>query len=190
MCTWGKILGGQQGLTMMELMVVIAILAIMAGISISALSEYIPDYRLGSAVRQLVTDLHKAKTEAIKRNTHAVVVFNPGTYSPNGEVGSYMVFIDDGEGGGISKNFTHDGEEEIIMNKTMPRSVSLYCVSFTSLASANNRISYNSLGLPKASTNSIFGSIYLRNNKSKYYRVITNMYGGIRISESTNGTFS
>ena len=181
-----------QGMTLIELLIVIGILAIMAGMTMSALGEYIPEYRLNAAVRELATDLQNAKTEAIKRNAYIVVVFSPGIYSPEGEIGSYFMFVDDGKGGGVSANFTHDGDEEVITNKTMPKNVSLYSSGFTTINSTNNRILFNSLGLPniKVSNKFIFGNVKLRNNKSKYYKISTSMYGGLRIIESNNGTFS
>jgi prepilin-type N-terminal cleavage/methylation domain-containing protein len=71
-----KICGGHSGLTLMELMVVIAILSIMAGMTMSALGNYIPDYRLQSAARELYATMHEAKMEAIKRNDPVRVVFD------------------------------------------------------------------------------------------------------------------
>jgi type IV fimbrial biogenesis protein FimT len=180
-----------NGLTLIELLVVIAILAILAGMSISALGEYIPDYRLNAAVRELFTDLKKAKAEAIKRNAYVVVVFSPGTYSPEGGIGSYTIFVDDGSGGGESENFLRDGDEAVITTKNMPQNVSQYDAGFTNIDSKSDRLLFNSLGLPiiKAQNKFIIGSIYLRNNNEKYYKLSISRYGGISIKESNNGTF-
>lgn len=181
-----------SGLTLIELVVVVAILAIMAGMSISALDEYIPDYRLNTAVRELITDLKKAKSEAIKRNVYVVAVFSPGAYSPEGGIGSYMIFVDDGSGNGESKNFIHDGDEEILVTKIMPQNVCKYDASFTTIDSKNDKLLFSSLGLPliKEQNKFIIGSIYLRNNKGKYYKISISRFGGINLKKSSDGTFS
>lgn len=143
-------------------------------------------------MRELYTDLQKAKAEAIKRNAYVVTVFSPGTYSSEGKIGSYTIFVDDGSGGGESDNFIHDGDEKVMAFKTMPQNVSLYDAGFSNIDSNNDKILFNNLGLPiiKTQNKFIFGSIYLRNNKGKHYKVSISKYGGISIKESTDGNFS
>ena len=156
----------------MELLIVIAILAVMAGMSISALGDYIPDYRLNAAVRDLVADLHKAKAEAIKRNETITIVFNAEEDSSSGGAGSYLVFIDDGSGGGDSDNQEHDGEEVLLLTKYMPEDVIL------SSESSYAYVTFNQYGIPNTNGNAI-----IENTKEKKKKVTINKNGYIDIKK-------
>ncbi len=63
----------QQGVTLLELLVVVAIAAILATIAVPSLSNFVRDNRLTSARLQLVGDLNAAKSEAIKRNSRVLI---------------------------------------------------------------------------------------------------------------------
>jgi prepilin-type N-terminal cleavage/methylation domain-containing protein len=62
-----------SGFTMMELIVVVAIIAIMSAIAFGSLENLLPRVRTQSAARQLRAVLQKAKLEAVKRNTNCFV---------------------------------------------------------------------------------------------------------------------
>jgi len=62
----------QAGVTLMELMVVVAIAAIMAAMAAPSFTSFINDTKQSSAVTQLVGDLNRARSEAIKRNTRVL----------------------------------------------------------------------------------------------------------------------
>ena len=66
----------ESGFTIIELMVVIAIIGIMATIAIPAFSTWLPNYRLKSAARDLYSNMQKAKIGAIKSNSNWAVVFD------------------------------------------------------------------------------------------------------------------
>lgn len=59
----------QLGVTLVELLIVIAIAAILASLAGPSFSDFINRTRQSSAVSQLVSDLNRARSEAIKRNT-------------------------------------------------------------------------------------------------------------------------
>ncbi|MDO9054592.1 MAG: GspH/FimT family pseudopilin [Gallionella sp.] len=63
----------QAGFTLMELMVVVAIAAILATIAAPSFNSLINDTKQSSLSSQLVSDLHRARSEAIKRNTRVVL---------------------------------------------------------------------------------------------------------------------
>lgn len=66
-----------SGFTLIELMVVIAIAAIMLGLAIPSFKEFIASQRVKSASYELSTSLLIARSEAIKRN--ADVTISPAT---------------------------------------------------------------------------------------------------------------
>ena len=59
----------QTGVTLVELLIVIAIAAILASLAGPSFSDFINRTRQNSVVSQLVSDLNRARSEAIKRNT-------------------------------------------------------------------------------------------------------------------------
>lgn len=63
----------QKGLTLIELMVVVTIAAILAGIAAPSFSNLINSTRMASTMSQLTSDLNRARSEAIKRNRRVLV---------------------------------------------------------------------------------------------------------------------
>lgn len=58
----------QQGVTLIELLVVIAVAAILATLAGPSFSDLVQRTRQNSVISQLVSDLNRARSEAIKRN--------------------------------------------------------------------------------------------------------------------------
>ncbi len=67
------------GMTLIESLVVLAIIAIMTGIGTVGFIRYLPSYSLKSACRDLVSALQTAKIQAIKTNSNWAVVFDDPT---------------------------------------------------------------------------------------------------------------
>lgn len=63
----------QAGVTMIEVMIVVAIAAILASIAAPSFSDFIDNTRLTSTMSQLSSDLNRARSEAIKRNSWILV---------------------------------------------------------------------------------------------------------------------
>lgn len=58
----------QRGFTLVEAMVVIAILIVLAGVGVPSLQEFVTNTRLKTATSDLFNDILRARSEAIKRN--------------------------------------------------------------------------------------------------------------------------
>jgi type IV fimbrial biogenesis protein FimT len=69
----------QAGVTMVELMIVVAVAAILAVISAPSFTELINTTRQASTMSQLTSDLNRARSEAIKRNSRVLVCVRAGT---------------------------------------------------------------------------------------------------------------
>ena len=70
-----KIGGNESGFTLMELILVVAIMGIMAAIAIPAFMGFLPGMRLNGAARQVMSDLMDARMEAVKQNHEFKVFF-------------------------------------------------------------------------------------------------------------------
>jgi prepilin-type N-terminal cleavage/methylation domain-containing protein len=121
-----------RGLTVVELMTAIALVAMLSTIAIPNIVAVLPKQRLGESAREILSILHFAKIAAIKENSNVVVNFNPGS-------SECMVFVDDGEGGGASEDGLRNGQERILKRYAMPSGVNLLSPSFGNVLSFNNR---------------------------------------------------
>ncbi len=66
----------QKGLTLIEILTVMAVIGILAAISVPAIINYLPKYRLYEAGGQLFSNLQRAKQEAIRINGECAVYFD------------------------------------------------------------------------------------------------------------------
>ena len=81
----------------METMVVVAIIAILASITIPNFFFWLPEFRLRNSVADIQSMIRSARLRAVKENARVVVLFDP---DKNGKLeGNYLAFVDDMSGG-------------------------------------------------------------------------------------------
>jgi prepilin-type N-terminal cleavage/methylation domain-containing protein len=124
------------GFTLMELMVTIAIAAILSGIAIPSFVAWLNSNRLRGATLNLVADIGMAKMRAIRENSSVVVQL---------AADGYTIFIDNGAGAGVVGDGVRNGDEALIQSRTLPAGVS---ITLTDINLPNARVRFNSRGMP------------------------------------------
>jgi type IV fimbrial biogenesis protein FimT len=97
-----------DGFTLMELMVIVAVIAIAATVSVASYSRLVESTRLTTAANDLKGDLGLAKLTAVKNHMTVLAYFDDGT----GQSGSYTLW-------GNAKGDTE------ILTRTMPGKVAI-----------------------------------------------------------------
>jgi type IV fimbrial biogenesis protein FimT len=162
----------EHGFTMVEVMIVMAVLAILATFAIPAYMSWRPNFHLKGAARDLLSNFQKAKIQAVKNRTNCVIDFSGG--------GGYTLFLD------ADEDFTLDTADEttiLEVNWAENYKGSLTSISDNFDASTNNAIAFQTRGLPEKQDGIGGGTVTLQNTNGKQLRVIISDTGAIRISE-------
>lgn len=93
-----------RGFTIPEIIITLGIVAIVLSMAVPAVSSTIKDNRLATNLNQLVTDLHFARSEAVKRGVRVILCRsadpNASTPTCGGTTktwtSGYLIFADDG----------------------------------------------------------------------------------------------
>lgn len=66
-----------QGFTVLELLLVTVVIGVAAAVAVPSFVEWLPDYRLRRAARDLYSHMQLAKLEAVRRNANTAILFSP-----------------------------------------------------------------------------------------------------------------
>lgn len=156
-----------SGFTLIEMMVVIAIISILSAIAFSGLSSWVPYYRLKGAAQELHAAMQRAKSMAIKSNRNVGIEFTTVGCPPEG--GSYRMFIDDGAGTGTAKDNIMNGTESPFYSVNLSAGVCLSSTTFT-----NDRGGFTARGVAAGGT----GTVTLGHVRIPRTRLVTLLVSG------------
>ena len=99
-----------NGFTLIELMIAIAIFAIMASVALPSFMNQRRQTLLRDAISMIRGDLEMARSQAIRENGPVAVLIREDGYG---------IFVDNGAGGGIKENWVRDGEEKQLCTRSL-----------------------------------------------------------------------
>ncbi len=106
----------QRGFSLTETIVCLAIVAVLACFSYPAVEGWKKNAEMRKEVYAFVSILNKAKIEAIRTNSFAVVEMQQS---------GCKVFIDDGAGGGIAEDWVQQPGERSVASIQLPANITL-----------------------------------------------------------------
>ena len=120
------------GFTAYELAVTIAIISVIAAVTLPPYLKWWRSSRLQSGVSNLTADLEMAKTRAVRENALIVIDF---------DTASYTIFVDN------NKDGNHNTGEDVILNRSLPAGVFIDTASLT-FPTYNDKLRFNGRGIP------------------------------------------
>lgn len=173
-----------------------AIVAIMAVFMAPAIGEWLDNYRIRQAAREISSDLQLTKMKAISTGVRCTVIFNQDV---EGTI-SYVIFPDynnnlqlDGDvgdvnGDGINENETNDIFKLALLGKNISFDIDKgggAGIDFPAV-SGQPAIAFDRSGLPRDSAGRLINpeSIYIKNTKNnKHQQIAISTSGRIGINE-------
>lgn len=125
-----------KGFSVIELVIAIAVVAILASVALPSFISWQRSHRLRGAATNLMADLEAAKMRAVRENSFVAVLFSGD---------SYTIFVDNGAGGGVAGDWTRNGGEALVQQRSLPPGVN---IPVADLTLADKRVRFNGRGLP------------------------------------------
>jgi prepilin-type N-terminal cleavage/methylation domain-containing protein len=157
--------GFDKGFTFMELMVVIAIIAILSSFAVPNLISWRKDYKLKGTYENLRADLRLAQGRALRERATVSVVFLSSRYD---------IFVDNGSGGGTEGDYNRNGSEPLVRFRRLPAGVTIDLAATTI---AGDRTQFDARGRCLAT-----GTVVVKDFSGKQQNISINPLGRILLN--------
>lgn len=131
----------EDGVTLLELLVTIAIIAVVTSIVMPGYLSFLDGADVRSSAQELYAQFQRAKMEAVKRSYPVAIIFNFGGN------GSYQVFVD------VDNDKVLDAGEPTIASVQMPDKAKLQNSTFP--IAGGTKTGFTTRGVPSGGTGSI-----------------------------------
>ncbi|WP_243137535.1 GspH/FimT family pseudopilin [Heliorestis convoluta] len=151
----------QKGFTLIEILIVLALLMALLSMAVPTLHNSLSEYRLQMAARQVQKDMLWAREQTVKNRQHHSIYFHQGSnrYDVRGR-GSQIIYI-----------------------QYLPSGVVINSTTFLV------RRDLSTFGIDGRSSNPVLGgTITLRNERGHFRHVILSRNGRVRISKTPPGS--
>lgn len=150
----------KNGFSLYELLVVVAIIAVVSTIVVPQAISWRSNAKLRGAAYNLKGDLEMAKIRAVRENAFVTIRFDTGA-------NKYDVFVDNGVNSG---DYLLDSDERKLRDRKLPAGVTLVSTTFT-----NDRTRFSSRG--RADN----GTAVLENSKGEKREIIISPVGRVHV---------
>ncbi|MFP4167566.1 MAG: GspH/FimT family pseudopilin [Desulfonatronovibrionaceae bacterium] len=153
-----------KGFTIIELMVAVAVVAVLVTLATNSLSTLLPKMRLNSAARDVLADIEETKMKAIERGSECTIDFSA--------LNSYTICVENDSTAGCS-SATDEIIKTVNLAERYDNHIQLHDPSFSS----HTRVTFDKLGLPDGT----FGHVFCRNNNNSTKKVVVGFNGNVKI---------
>lgn len=170
-----------RGFTMVELLVTIAMIAILTAFAVPNFMGWLPNYRLKSAAQDLFAHFQKARITAAKMNTCCTITFN--------EPHNYMMYIDS------NNNLQYDDGEDVLsrvnLNQQYKQSVEIESVNFSENEAGMKSVAFIPSGFPRemgadGGRTTGNGTVALKNTNNRKLNIVISNAGNVRIERGND----
>lgn len=155
----------ESGVTLLEVLSCIAIIGVLTGISAPITENLKSRIELHEEILKLSGELHRARSFAIKSNSHVAFC-----YTKTG----YKFFIDDGHDEGIKEDWIQQPGEHVLADVTLGNRLAI-ALEESSFSSHRTRFSRSPSVKP--------GAIVMQGSDGNKRKVIVNAIGRIRVEK-------
>ena len=165
----------EAGLTLLELLMVVAIMSVVGAVSVPAIKDQLTSYQLRGTGREIYGAFQLARLEAVRRGLRCTLSFGGMV---DGKEADCHVYVD------LNRNSVWDPGEELLRSMSCPtaRGVSFAGANFGQNSMGQPTLSYTPRGLSVSPSGGFgAGSVVVSNDRGHSLRIIVNATGRVRI---------